>query len=113
MDKEPKILLTPAQAADVLRYRLAVENQHAREHGYGDKVPLGIVAIHAMRMTVESPEGEQQSLLTGPEMLSGMEYLKLEEERHRNYLNNLATPPRTNADRDHAERAAGEKLNGD
>ena len=75
-----KIGLTPAQAADVIRYYDASENEAAYENNWAKpKVKLGQVAIHTTQSRHSIlPSGEP--VLTIKEAAEGLEYLLKERE---------------------------------
>ena len=75
-----KMGLTPAQAADVIRYYDASENEAAYENNWAQpKVKLGQVAIHTTQPQYSIlPGGEP--MLTIKEAAEGLEYLLKERE---------------------------------
>lgn len=112
MGNESESHLTPEQAADVIRYYNADDNAVERSHGAKDKISFGHSAIRSSlgRHSI-LPDGSPT--MTPPEAAAGLAHLEQEEERKQAYAKYMATPPRGNADRDWAERAAGEDLEKD
>ena len=77
-----KTSLTPAQAADVIRYYDQAANGKAYENGWKPKVPLGHVAVnttqsrHSIIPNKEKPElAFTEPTLTSQEMSEGLEHL--------------------------------------
>lgn len=67
-------VLTSWQAADVIQYYHAGENQRSRERGWRDKVSLGQSALHTT-MTRHSIQPNTEPLLTLDEMDAGLRYI--------------------------------------
>lgn len=91
--KEP--LLTAAQAADVIRYYHAGDNERARANGWKDKISVGRSALRATG-TVDTILPDGQAPLTKKEMYMG--------------LNHILNPPKSDAYYDKLEKLA-EKRN--
>jgi len=67
--------LTPAQAADVIRYYDAAENERSYRNNWKRKIPLGRVAVRTSLASHSIlPSGEP--LLTPREAASGLDYIE-------------------------------------
>ncbi len=97
--------LTPEQSADVIRYFHAANNAETRARGYRDKVLLGVSAVQA-GLKRESLLPSDQPMLTFKEVGEGLDYLVKQTSNRVLPI----TPPRSDEDRDWAERAAGERF---
>lgn len=109
--------LTPEQSADVVRFYHTANNKEAQRNGWKDKISLGQSALQTMRdshsILPADDSGEKKPLLTAQEQLEGVEYLREEKERKARFARYMASPPRTDDDRDPRERAAGEHFDQD
>ncbi len=73
-------LLTPQQAADVIKYYHDAENAPYRQRGFSDKVSLGLSALHAAQVKHSIlPDGSPT--LTLNEMNDGLQYQPVEPTR--------------------------------
>lgn len=112
MDRHDQSSLTPQQAADVISWYHGSINHEYIERGWKAKVSIGQAAIRATLGNVPEhfASGMNGPLLTMAEAGQGVEFLGDEQARAALYTNYMNTPPRSKDDRDHAERAAGEKF---
>lgn len=112
MDNHNQTSLTPQQAADVVGWYHGGINHEYIERGWKGKVSIGQAAIWATLRNVPErfASGMNGPLLTMAEAGQGVEFLDDEQARAALYTNYMNTPPRSKGDLDHAERAAGEKL---
>jgi len=97
--------LRPSQAADVIQWFHAAENDETRQKGWKDKVTLGLAALHAARVVPGLETRQGDALLTHREASMGMEYIEgpTPSAAVEAYLN---SPPR---EPDWAELRAGDR----
>lgn len=79
MENERPTLLTPEQAADVIRYFNFAENEERSRRGLLGGVAMGLSAIHATKAE-HSFLPDSKPLLTRQEMGAGMDLIEKQEE---------------------------------
>ena len=68
--------ITPAQAADVIRYYDQVENAESLRNNWKRKVSLGQVALHTAMRSHSILPGRTESLLNPREAAAGLDYIQ-------------------------------------
>ena len=80
--ESPGSHITPAQAADVIKFYDELENGESFRNGWQRKIPLGRLAIHTAKLSHSIfPDGQMQlPLLSRVEAADGLAYL---QQRHK------------------------------